>query len=71
MLSFICIAVSTHLLPLVVLVKQNRKITRLALSEITETAFCVSCVEGAVLFTGLSVIKQAAHSSVNITSQAA
>lgn len=39
MLSFIYIAVSTHLLPLVVLVKQNRKITRLALSEITETAF--------------------------------
>lgn len=68
LLSF---AVSTHLFPLVVLVKQNREITRLALSEITETAFGVSWAEGAVFFTGLSVIKQAAHSSVNITSQAA
>lgn len=38
-LPFIYISVSTHLLPLLVLVKQNREITRLALSEITQTAF--------------------------------
>lgn len=65
------VVVRSHLLPLVVLVKQIREFSLLVLSKITEMAFWVSWVKGAVFFMGLSVIKQSAHSSVNVTSQTA